>query len=229
MKAYALCLSLLTLSALWVEPAAAVDVSAELGAVSDYRYRGFSLSDGKPAVQASITFEHDSGAYASVWTSTIEESGFDADLELDLTAGYALGVTRDLSLDLSATYYIYPSEPASNYVEATAALERSKGPTTLTAGFSFVPEQRGSRDDHGSKRRNAYWFAGASYELSKIPLTLGARLGRERGIFDEVEHGGKWDWCLDASVKLDPFRMGVAYSGTNAGKDALVASLFVDL
>lgn len=222
-------LSLLSLAAFSAAPAAAVDISAEVGVVSDYRYRGFSLSDGKPAAQASVTIEHDSGPYASLWASTIEDSDFAADVELDFTGGYALDIFANLSLDMSATYYVYPSEPGSNYVEVMAALERSKGPTILTAGVSFVPEQRGSRDDHGSKRRNAYWFAGASYELRKVPLTLGARFGRERGIFDEVEHGGKWDWCLDASLKLEPFRMGVAYSGTDAGKDALVASLFVDL
>lgn len=210
-------------------PALAVDVSAELGAVSDYRYRGYSLSDGKPAAQASIAVEHESGAYASAWASTIEEPEFDSDVEIDLTGGYALEVGGSLSLDLSATYYVYPSESGSNYAEATVAIERSKGPATLRAGYSFVPGQRGTRDDDGQKRRNSYLFAGVSYELPKLPLTLSAEIGHERGFFDEVENGGKWDWCLSGSFALEKFRLGLAYSGTDVGRDAVVASLFVDL
>ena len=69
-------------------PAMAIDLSAEVGLVSEFRYRGYSLSDGNPAVQGSLTLEHDSGAYGSIWSSTIEESGFDADVEIDLTGGY---------------------------------------------------------------------------------------------------------------------------------------------
>jgi uncharacterized protein (TIGR02001 family) len=216
------------LAACWAQQAGAVDVSAELGVVSDYRYRGFTLSDGKSAAQASVTIEHDSGAYATLWASTIEEAGFDADVEIDLVGGYAVDLGGSLSLDLSAAYFVYPSEADSNYFEGTAALERTKGPTTLRAGLSFVPKQRGTQDEEGGGRRNSYLFAGASYELEKLPLTLGAELGHERGFFDGVEGGGKWDWCLVAGLQLDRFRVGLAYGGTDAGPDALVASLFVD-
>lgn len=221
-------LGLLSLAA-WAAPAAAVDISAEAGIVSDYRYRGFSLSNGKPAAQASVTVEHDSGAYMSLWSSTIDEPGFAAELEIDLIGGYAVDLSDGFSLDLSATYYVYPSEQDSNYVEGTAAIERSRGPTTFKAGFSFVPKQRATLGEDGRKHRNSYLFTGASYELEKLPLTLSAQLGYERGIFDEVEKGGKWDWCLDASYKIDRFRVGLAYSGSDAGPDAFVGSLFVDL
>lgn len=213
----------------WSAPAAAVDVTAELGLVSDYRYRGISLSDGKPAAQASISVEHDSGAYVSIWSSTIEEPGFDADIEVDFAAGYALEVTDKLSLDLSATYYVYPSEAGSNYVEATAALERTIGPAALSLGYSFVPRQHGTRDEAGKKRANNYAFVGASYELLKLPLTLGAELGHERGFFDGVDEGGKWDWSLGANMKLEKLRLGLDFSGTPAGPDALVLSLFLEL
>lgn len=221
-------LGLATLASAWVAPAAAAELSGEAGIVSDYRYRGFSLSDGKPAAQASITVEHDSGAYATLWTSTIDEPGFDADVEIDLTGGYAFDLADDLGLDLSTTYYVYPAEPGSNYVEASAVLERSKGPATLTAGFCFVPKQGGTRDEDGAKRSNSYLFAAASYEIEKLPLTLSAQIGHERGFFDEVEQSGKWDWGLGASLKLDNLRLGLAYSGTDAGRDGLIGSLFFD-
>jgi uncharacterized protein (TIGR02001 family) len=208
-------------------PANAVDVTAELGLVSDYRYRGYSLSDGRPAAQGSVTIEHDSGAYASLWASTVDEPG--ADIELDFIGGYWLELSDALSLDLSAAYYAYPGGSGSNYVEATAALERSKGPETLKAGFSYAPKQHGTRDENGRTHASSYLFASASYALPRLPLTVSAELGHEQGYFDEVERGGKWDWCLSGKIVLDRLRLGLAYSGTDAGQDALVASLFVDL
>ena len=45
----------------------AQDWSAEVGLVSDYRYRGHSLSNSTPALQASLAGEHDSGLYAELW------------------------------------------------------------------------------------------------------------------------------------------------------------------
>lgn len=220
---------MMLLAACAATPAAAVDLSAELGVVSDYRYRGLSLSNGKPAAQASVTIEHDSGAYALLWTSTIEEPGFDADAELDLTGGYAVALSEDLTLDLSATYYVYPSEAGANFAEATAAVELSQGPATFSAGLSIVPGQDATRDDDGRKRPNSYAFVGADYEVSGLPLTLSARLGRERGYFDEVAGGGKWDWSLVGSFEFTRFRFGVDYSGSDAGADAVLASFFVKL
>jgi len=221
-------LGIALLSSLWAEPAGAVDLSAELGIVSDYRYRGYTLSAGKPALQGSLTLEHGSGAYASIWSSTIDEPDFDADIELDVAAGYWLELSESLGLDLSATYYVYPSEPGSNYAEASAVLERSAGPTTLRAGFSYVPRQAGTRNENGRLRDNSYLFAGASYQLSDLPLTLRAEVGHERGYFDEVRRGGKWDWSLGGTFAVEKMRLGLAYSGTDAGREALVASFFID-
>jgi uncharacterized protein (TIGR02001 family) len=47
-----------------------VDVSVTLTAVSDYRFRGVSLSDKDPAFQPGITVSHESGIYVGAWAST---------------------------------------------------------------------------------------------------------------------------------------------------------------
>jgi len=211
-------------------PAAAnaSDISAEIGLVSDYRYRGLSLSDGKPAIQGSATFEHDSGLYAEAWFSTIGGPDVDADAELDLTAGYGLDITDNLSLDMSGTYYLYPGAPGANYVDGTISLELTQGHAAARIGVSFAPKQKGTEEDEGKKRSNSYAFAGANYELEKFPLTFNAELGYEQGAFDEAPDGGKWDWQVSAELKLEPARIGLAYVGSNIGDDALVASLFLE-
>lgn len=208
---------------LWASPAAAVDVSGNAGLVSDYRYRGVSLSRGRAAVQGEITLEHNSGVYADLWGSTL---GHGSETEIDLAAGYEHDLSGAISIDLSATYYLYPDSGSDNYVEATAIATLTRGPASLALGTSYAPAQRGT--GHAD---NLYLFGTADYALPKTPVTLMSGLGYERGAFDEVARGGKWDWTLGAEVALKPARLGVAYIGTDAdggNRHALVASAFVE-
>jgi uncharacterized protein (TIGR02001 family) len=46
--------------------AAKAQISASASLVSDYRFRGISLSDGQPALTVSLAYDHSSGAYAGV-------------------------------------------------------------------------------------------------------------------------------------------------------------------
>jgi uncharacterized protein (TIGR02001 family) len=46
---------------------APLDLEFTLDAVSDYRFRGISLSDRRPALQPGVTLTHRSGLYASAW------------------------------------------------------------------------------------------------------------------------------------------------------------------
>lgn len=48
-------------------------VSGSVGVVTDYRYRGYSLSAGDPALQASIAYDAASGVYGGLFASTTRE------------------------------------------------------------------------------------------------------------------------------------------------------------
>jgi len=223
----ACCCACTILAALLVCPATAQSVSSEVGVVSDYRFRGVTLSDGHPAAQASLTLEHDSGLYGNLWGSTL---GHGSQTEIDLTAGYETEVSKIVSVDMFATYYAYPSDGSANYVEATAVMKAVRGPASVSLGVSYVPPQRGTRDEIGRKQGNSYVFGAVEYEVPKSPVSLKAGFGYERGWFDEVEHGGKRDWTLGGEVGLKPARFGLAYVGSNADggdRHALIASLFL--
>jgi uncharacterized protein (TIGR02001 family) len=217
----------LTLSA--ARPAMAQDLSADLSLVSDYRYRGLSLSNQRPALQLDVSLEDKGGAHAGFWASSIREPGSALELELAASTGYGVELGEHLSLDLTGTFYVYPGDTGSNYGEITASLEYGHGPATLGVGASFVPRQGGTRDDFGRASRNSYYFATAEYALSQTPVTLTASLGYERGFFDEVEGGGKWDWSAGTSLDLAPARIGLSYCGSNGGSDAVVAALTLSL
>ena len=198
--------------------------------VSDYRYRGVSLSHGRPAVQGSVTLEHDSGLYAEVWASTLERPGDPTDSEVDFTAGFSNDLSAAFNLDLSGTFFAYPSAGSDNYFEATGVATATRGAGSASIGFSYIPPQRATRDEGGSAHSNGYLFGMLGYAVAKTPLTLKAGIGYERGAFDEVEHGGKWDWTLGCEAEFKPAKLGLAYVGSNADggeRHALVASAFL--
>lgn len=111
--------------------ASSVTVEGGVAAVSDYRFRGVSLSDRKPALQADLTVSHKSGAYASVFVSTIDEYGQDAGgrgatVELDYTAGWAFA-RAGLDFDVAASAYTYPGGVGINYVELPVQASKTVG------------------------------------------------------------------------------------------------------
>ena len=205
-------------------PAAAADWSADVGVISDYRYRGLSLSNGKPALQGSLSVEHDSGLYAELWASSLTGNGASR-AEVDATAGYAFSLTETLSFDASATYYAYPGAAGANALEFTGMFEASRGPLTASVGLAVAPPQRGTAGESGARKTNVYAFAGASYRLPSHPVTLRTRFGYERGPWDMAEQGGKWDWSLGGEADLEQARIGVDFVGSNAGNESLVGTL----
>jgi uncharacterized protein (TIGR02001 family) len=215
---------------LWASSAAATEISGELGVVSDYRYRGVSLSRGRPAIQGSLTIEHDSGLYAEAWASTLARPGDPTDSEVDFTAGFSKDLSGALNVDLSGTFFAYPSSGSDNYFEATAVVTATRGAASGRLGFSYIPPQRATRGDSGANHDNAYVFGALDYEIAKMPLTLKSVLGYERGKFDEVARGGKWDWTLGCEAEFEPVTFALTYVGSNADggdRNALVASAFV--
>jgi len=204
----------------------AADLSGEVGVVSDYRYRGLSLSEGKPALQATLDADLGKGAYASLWFSTIREEG-NTHAELEADIGKEFELASNVTLDLSATYYAYPSSPHDSYAEGSAILSATCGALTGKAGASFAPAQRALENVQGIRHGNAYYFLGAEYALPKMPVKLTAQAGYERGPFDEAQQGGKWDWSLGAEGEMHGIRLGVTYVASDVAGARMVGSATV--
>jgi len=105
-----------------------------VGAVSDYRYRGISQSRLKPAVQGGFDYADKSGFYVGAWASGIKwikDAGGDASVEVDLYGGYK-GAVGDVSYDVGFLRYEYPSNKLAidaNTNEVYGAV--TMGPATL--------------------------------------------------------------------------------------------------
>ena len=80
------------------DPAAA-QLAARVGIDSDYRLRGYSLTDDHPALSAQLSYDHSSGLYASV-SGLAEVGAHNRFLGVIGNAGYAKRLNSALSLDV---------------------------------------------------------------------------------------------------------------------------------
>jgi uncharacterized protein (TIGR02001 family) len=83
-----------------------------VGAVSDYRYRGISQTRLKPALQGGVDATLPGGFYVGTWLSTIKwikDAGGGADVEWDIYGGYKGEIAKDLGFDVGVLRYQYPS------------------------------------------------------------------------------------------------------------------------
>ena len=109
-------------------------LSFNVGAVSEYRYRGISQSRLDPALQGGFDYADKSGFYVGAWGSTIKwikDAGGSANVEIDLYGGYK-GAVGDLAYDVGFLRYEYPSNKlavSANTNEVYGAL--TLGPATL--------------------------------------------------------------------------------------------------
>ena len=180
-----------------------ITISGSVTLVSDYRFRGVSLSDKDFAVQPTITISHESGLYAGVWGSNIANNPGD-DAEVDIYAGFAGGDT--ITYDIGATYYLYPGFSSANYVEFIGKTGTTVGPVTLGGILAYAPSQDGT-----GNQDNVYVGGTAAFAIPSTPLTLNSSVGLEDGAFGD----NKIDWSLGVSASVAGFTLGASYVDTN--------------
>jgi uncharacterized protein (TIGR02001 family) len=197
---------------------------AEAGVVSDYRYRGVSLSGERPAVQGGVTAYGPAGFYAGVWASSIEEYGIGPDgdgarAELDFSLGRSFSVGA-WEVDLAASAYTYPDGDGVNYVEFPVSASRTAGAWTWTVGGAVSPPQTGNGDE-----TNTYLFGAAEWAWPERPVTLTASIGREDGAW----YDGKLDWSAGARFDLGKANISLTYVDADGryARGGLVAAVGV--
>lgn len=84
---------------------------ASLAAVSDYDFRGASLSARDPALQGSLDYTFgESGFSGGIWASTVDFGpDYDAQVEVDYYLDYEYALNDRFELYAGASLYTYPS------------------------------------------------------------------------------------------------------------------------
>lgn len=207
-----LCALALTLTLPAFADEAASPLSFNLGAVSDYRYRGISQSRLKPALQGGIDYADPSGFYVGTWASTIKwikDAGGDAQVEIDLYGGYKTEISKGLTLDVGLLQYYYPSNklnPSANTLEVYGAL--SFGPVTAKYSQSTT-----NLFGFADSKNSGYFDVTANFDLGD-GMTLTPHVGHQT-----VKRNSAASYT-DYSLTLAKDFSGLVVSGAVIGTDA---------
>lgn len=121
---------------------AAAQFSGSASMVSDYRYRGISLSDGSPVAQLRLDYDGKSGLFAGGVASgaNLKEEGR-SHAQLQAYAGYAAQRSSGLSWEVGGTGTIFPHAAAYNYAEIFAGFAAAN----VSGRLYFSPDYLGLR------------------------------------------------------------------------------------
>ena len=186
----------------------ALDLSLNVGAATDYVWRGVSQTDESPQISGGIDATIGGLVYAGTWLSNVDfGTGNDTDFELDLYAGIRpqLG---PVALDLGIQYYGYINAPTGSdqdFVEFKLAGSVPVGPATVGAAVFWSDN-----------------FYGGTGNATYVELNGSSPIGEKFSVSGAVGHqdvdydGDYTTWNLGVGYALTDF-LGVdlRYHDTN--------------
>lgn len=227
-----------------VIPTSAHTVTANVGLVSDYVYRGISQTSHKPAIQGGFDYAHSSGFYAGVWGSNVSwivdtaatTAGGSASLELDTYFGFKNSFADDFTYDVGFVRYNYLGSysPAAASVAGFTTVAKADtneiygalGYKWFTAKYSYglgqfltVPGAQGTN----------YLDLTASYPIADSGFTVAAHVGKQtyKGSYASglaaITTGAAGtgtptytDYKLGVTKDFSGYVLGLSYTSTNA-------------
>ena len=195
------------------------DVAFNVGAVTDYRYRGISQTRVKPALQGGIDYSN-GGFYLGTWASTIKwikDFGGDSDVEIDVYGGYKGSLTKDVSYDVGVLTYIYPSNKLKPITGADADTTEIYG--ALTYGPATLKYSHAVTDTFANldSKNSFYVDLSATFDLGGgLLLTPHVGYQKIKGPFSDP--GSYTDYALTLSKDFSGLVVSGAIVGTDADK-----------
>lgn len=175
-------------AAVLVSGSAFAGVTGNVGAFSNYMFRGITQTGDDAAVQGGLDYSHASGLYAGAWVSNTNFGSY----ETDLYAGFA-GKAGDIGYDVGYIFYGYRDATKSNFSEVYGGITVAG----LGVKLFYSPEFGASEDE-------AFYLT-ANYPIAlSETLSLTPQVGYSFG--DGVETGitltADEDSYLDYSLTL---------------------------
>jgi uncharacterized protein (TIGR02001 family) len=207
-------------------------LSFNVGAVTDYRFRGLSQNRLKPALQGGADFVHKNGFYLGAWGSTIKwikddgrKGGVNtgsANLEVDLYGGYKGSITKDVGFDVGALQYWYPGNKYKNLSNTNANTTELYGAVTfgpVTAKYSHsISNLFGFNAPGKNSKGSGYLDLTANFDLGN-GWTVTPHIGRQRvKNFSDYSYT---DYSIGVSKDLgNGLVVTGSVVGADSGKDA---------
>ena len=198
----------------WATPARA-EIGATVSAYSDLRFRGYSLSEGRPVAILDFAYDDASGFYAGASATGVLRSGGDpAPLGLQLTGGYAKRLESGTTFDFGITHSTYSHYSrggrGSSYTELYAGIARGHLSSRIYLSPHYFERGRWSAyaEVNGSVSPARKWSIDGHVGMH-VPLRTPAN---ER-------YRAEWDWRLGISRELGRLSLHAAWSDGTPGYD----------
>ena len=202
--------------------------SANVGLYSDYVFRGYTQTQGQPAIQGGFDAEHSSGFYIGTWASNVDwttAGGYmkDNSVEVDLYAGYSTDLAG-VGFDMGILQFLYPGDNIDAQAETDATeiylgLSKDIGSVSLglTAYYVSSSDAWGFSDAEGS----IYWDLGVDVPIGDSPLTASFHLGDQTFEGNGNDPYDYSDWKVNLDYVLnDNFTVGVFYTDTDMSESS---------
>lgn len=210
------------------------EISYNIGAVNDYRFRGISQTRFDPAVQGGADYTNNpTGLYAGTWLSNIKwikdavdsahtGTGGKGPVEWDIYGGKRGDLPGGFTYDVGGLYYYYPT---NNYSQIGRNANTFELYGQIGYGPAYFKYSHAMTNLFGTvnSKNSAYYDAGANFDVG-AGVTLGLHLGHQT-----VEHtsfASYTDWKVGVTKTFDQLAgitLGLAYVGTDAKDGAYVS------
>ena len=230
MKLTKISTAVLSASLLFVAAAAnaadeAVTTAGGVAFTSDYLFRGISQTSNNAAVQGTLTVNHESGLYYTLWGSSIANGS--GGLELDTLIGFA-GKAGEVGYDVGVMRYNYPGmnkgnygfEPDYNEVYGSVSFKGMK------FGLNYSPDYFAESDQF------VYVYGAYSTEVAGVGLSasLGMNMFDDNAMMSQaLGYAGTDDSYIDykvaASKSVKGLGVELAYIGSDIDDSDLAGNI----
>lgn len=218
-------------------PASPHSVTFNVGATSDYIFRGVTQTQHDPALSGGVDYSHASGFYAGAWlsnqkwveTGTTGGSGdqfkSDSNLELDLYGGFKGSLPAEVGYDVGLIHYHYNGDrsgatsdyPTPDTTEAylgltwkIATLKYSHVVSDYFIGWGSTNATSGYKT-----RGSNYLELNAMHDLGSGWGVL-AHIGHQKVERDDLNFASYSDWKIGVTKDVGFGTVTAAYSDTDA-------------
>lgn len=187
----------------------AAQFSGSASLLSDYRYRGISLSHDKPAAQLTVAYDDASGWYGGAFASTIQLLYPTRELQLVSFVGYARRFPSGLSWETGADYSAVTGPLSYSYPEVYVGIASEN----VSARLYYAPRYFGQESSVIYGEVNA-----AKPLLDRVRLVAhgGVLRNGNHGAYNQRPDHFVFDASVGVAFDFDQFNLQLSWVGISS-------------
>ena len=194
---------------LFAATTASAQFSGSATLVSDYRYRGVSLSRNNPAAQVAVAYDDASGWYGGAFASTVQLFIPSRELQLISFAGYASRTPSGVTWEAGADYSVVTGPFSYSYPEVFVGLASEN----LSARLYYAPRYFGQDSNVIYGEINA---AAPLRDSVRLVAHAGALRSSSDGAYGQQPKHHVFDVSVGVAADFDPFNVQLSWVGISS-------------